>query len=232
MYYEFIKFFKLLSTFAINIISVFIPAIIYGAVIKTDPSAVNTALFYAVSYLILFAFLRIFLDLIFKKWLLRYQKLFIIIRIITVILYFFSVSLIEVNFIAGIVLAALFHAFSLTFTLVPENSLYATMKKDDSNYGRVKIYENIGNIIGIISGGLILQYLDQSFLLIFVLIIYSGGAIPLFIKDIKEIKRVGLVVKPSNEIIKEDNAVLQNIENEQQKLGPKFILCFWWLYFL
>ena len=98
------------------------------------------------------------------------------------------------------------------------------MKKDDSNYGRVKIYENIGNIIGIISGGLILQYLDQSFLLMFVLIIYSGGAIPLFIKDIKQIKRVGLVVKPSNEIIKEDS-VLQNVEHEQKKSKTRIFLC-------
>lgn len=215
MQFRLLNFHKMMANFAVNLIGVFIPLIIYQTT-----GSLRFALFYLIANYIS-RFLSITL---FKKQIQKYPQLFLLIRMVPMILYTASIPFLDVNFWATFVVVALFGGMSDGFAVVSNEVIlnYSTINKSSKSFGITRFFEQLGIIVSVLLGGLILYNFSTSVLIAISISFYLISVFPLVIYYIKFRKEKGF----NEEAVPYDHTKYNNQENyhNKTKLASKKIL--------
>lgn len=225
MQLKLLNFHKMLANFSTSLIGSFIPLIIYKQ---------TQSLTWAVAYLIGLYATNIILNMCFKKLYVKYPQLFLLLRALPILAYSLAILLIDVNFIWGLILVMFFFAMNNSFRSNSNEIIlnYSTVnQKDSKGLGITRAFEQFGNIIALIMGGLFLDYLDTYILIILALSIYLISCVPLLVYYIKSKKEKGFNAESIS------NAYLALSENPDKsakgkKLANRIIMQYSFVYFL
>ena len=139
-------------------------------------------------YLISFSLFVILFMLIFKKLIQKYGVICIMIHFIPIIITEALLSFLEIN-IMNIIISSCLMGLAQALYSIPLNLIF-TFGDKKTNVAKFMIATNIGKLIFTLASGLILSYIENSFLILSIISssFYIICAIPLFFsyKDLKE----------------------------------------------
>lgn len=207
MQYKLLNYYNLTSNFATNLVSAFIPLIVY----KSSGSLMLAVLYILCQNLVKFASNQIF-----KKAFLKYPQLFLILRIIPLTLYNVFLILMDNMFVLSLIMVTLCYGINVSFKLTT-NIVFnysSNIKKTNSQLIVTRMMEYLSLIISSIAGGLFLDF-NQNVLIIISLSLYFVSALPLFIYFIVHKKEMGF----NKDYI--STAVLSFKDNEEKSLQTK-----------
>lgn len=225
MQLKLLNFHKMLANFSTSLVGGFIPLIIYK----------NTqSLFWALFYLFAMYAINFIINQIFRKQFVKRPQLFLVLRAIPILIYSLSVLLINVNFVLGVILVAVFYAMNLSFkgnsTEIILN--YSVSQNTDSkSFGLTRVFEQLGTIVAQITGGLFLDYLNTYVLIALAIGIYLISCVPLLIYYINSRKQKGFNTEMTS------NALVQFAQNPDKtakgkKVSGKILLQYGIVYYL
>lgn len=225
MQYKMLNFYRLLANFATSLIGAFVPMIVY---------MYTKNLFIAFLPIIAQNFLVVVFNMLFKKLLHKYPQIFLLLRIIPLFLYQIFIILLNSNTILGIVGISVFSAISYCFKNIPGEIVfnYATSKNQQTTkaLGISNVMSQAGYVLAGVLGGVVLDHVSSTVLVIISMSLYCIASIPLFIFYIKNRKQKYF----NHENI--SNAYLylehQDTTNKGKKLVKKFKLRYAIVYFL
>lgn len=173
--------YKIISRFALSLVGSFVPLIIYK---------ITGVLNYAFLYIIAYFSLQILIGLCFKKLYAKYPQIFVVLRIIPIVLSLVAVYLMGYNFWIGVIMAAVFFAMSNSFQVVPLEAIYnySSLDKGTSSLGITRLFERLGNVLGVFLGGIILDNISTLWAIVISIALYSLACVPLIIYYIKNKK--------------------------------------------
>ena len=122
-----LNFYKLLSNVATNLVGAFIPLI----VLQATGSVALAALLYCTMYLI-----RMLCCVAFKRQYEKYPQLVLMIRVVSVVLYSFSIILIDSNLWLGVIGATIFYGIDMSIKTVPREILFNYASAEESSGGK------------------------------------------------------------------------------------------------
>lgn len=168
---------KFMANFSTKLVGGFVPVIVY----KYTGNMMLAVLTLVIQYLVSFIF-----NLIFKNALIKKPQVFLMLRIIPIAIYEILLLFIEANPIWCVVGIGLAYSCSYTFKYIPNEVLFAYINASKkSGTGRslaiTKLIEQFAIIIGILLGGVALDYIDMKILIAISLALYFIGALPLLI---------------------------------------------------
>lgn len=225
MQLKLLNFHKMLANFSTSLVGGFIPLIIYR---QTE------SLLLSVGYLFVMYLVDFLFNLLFRKQYEKRPQLFLLLRAIPILGYSLAVILIDVNFVWGIILVTIFYAANLSIkgnsNEIILNYSVSTNEKSGS-LGLTRVFEQIGNIIAVVAGGLFLDYLETYVLIIIAMSIYLISCIPLLIYYIRSRKTKGF----NSEMV--SNAVISFAQNEDKtkrgkQLSKAVLFRYGFVYFL
>lgn len=172
MQFKLLNFHKMLANFAVNIIAVFVPLILY-----TYTGNIMMSLL----YLLLQYSLRITFVTLFRKQMERRPQLFLLIRIVPMFCYAASLLLLDVNLWIAVVCLLLFSGMSDAISGFSNEIIlnYSSLNRGGRSFGLTRLFEQLGIIASVLAGGLFLDYLDKSVVIIMSITIYAISIIPL-----------------------------------------------------
>lgn len=201
MQLKLLNFHKMLANFSTSLVGGFIPLIIYRQ---------TSSVFWAMFYLFAMYILYFIFNQIFRKQYIKRPQLFLVLRAIPILIYSLAVLLIDVNFILGVILVAVFYAANLSFrgnaTEIILN--YSVSQNTDSkSFGLTRVFEQIGTIVAMVAGGLFLDYLPTYILIVIAISIYIISTVPLLMYYISARKQKGFNTEMTS------NALVQFAQN-------------------
>ncbi len=141
MQLKLLNFHKMLANFSTSLVGGFIPLIIYK----------NTgSLFWALFYLFAMYIINYIFNQVFRKQFIKRPQLFLVLRAIPILIYSLAVLLIDVSFIWGVIIVAVFYALNMSFkgnsTEIILN--YSVSQNTNSkSLGLTRVFEQMGTII-------------------------------------------------------------------------------------
>ena len=172
MQFKLLNFHKMLSNFAVNIIGVFIPLILFtytGNVV------------FSLLYLVLQYTLRIVFTTIFRKAIEKRPQLFLLLRVVPMLIYASSVFLLDYNIWLAISLVLVFGGISDAWSNFSNEVIlnYSSLNKSTKSFGLTRAIEQIGVIASVIMGGLFLDNVGTEIVVMLSIGIYLISVIPL-----------------------------------------------------
>lgn len=171
-----LNFNRIMANISTKLVGGFIPLIVYNNVSshKLELAVLTIVLEYLLSFV--FAF-------ILKPMLIRKPQLFLFLRIIPIIVYEILLMYVASNPIACVIGIGVAYSLSYAFKYIPTEVLFAYVNATKKvGTGRqlaiTKILEQLSIIMGVILGGLFLDYLDMRVMIIVSITLYLIGAIP------------------------------------------------------
>lgn len=169
-----LNFYKLLSNVATNLVGAFIPLI----VLQATGSVALAALLYCSMFLI-----RIVCSFIFKTQYEKYPQIVLMFRVVTVVLYSFSIILIDSNLWLGVAGATIFYGIDMSLKTVPREILFNYAAANESvggksSLGFSRLMEQVGVLLALIVGGVMLDF-NKKLIIIISVVIYMIAVIPL-----------------------------------------------------
>lgn len=225
MQLKLLNFHKMLANFSTSLVGGFIPLIIYK----------NTqSLFWALFYLFAMYIINFTFNQIFRKQFIKRPQLFLVLRAIPILIYSFAVLLIDVSFVWGVVLVAIFYAANISFRSNSTEIIlnYSVSQNTDSkSFGLTRVFEQLGTIVAQIAGGLFLDYLNTYVLIALAIGIYLISCIPLLIYYINAHKQKGFNTEMTS------NALVQFAQNPDktekgEKVSNKILFQYGLVYYL
>lgn len=177
------KFYKALSSFSINLISAFVPLIIYQS---TDNNIYLALLFVACQKILTLVFKAIL-----KPHIEAAPEIFLILRTIPIILFQICMVFIDYNLLVFSILMCILNALNFTMKEHPSDCLqnYSSSSSSfSSSSGIVRLLEYASYALSAVLGGLFLDYLPDFVLVILSLSLYLISILPMFIIYIKNRK--------------------------------------------
>ncbi len=213
MQLKLLNFYKMLANIANNLVGAFVPLIVY----KATGSLVDVALFLFVRVIF-----RLISDITLKNFIQSKPEIFLIIRFFTVAIYCFSLTIISSNIILGCLLVALFYGLDNSIKTLANETLFnyaSSARADSSNIGLTRLFEELGVLLGVFVGGLLLD-VDQLVVYILATIMYFVSILPLFVYYIKNKKNPAF----NKELV--SNATTKLTENNtiDNKKSVKYII--------
>lgn len=171
-----LNFNRIMANISTKLVGGFIPLIVYKFVETNKMELALTTLI--LEYLLSFVF-----NLIFKKVLIRKPQLFLFLRIIPIVVYQILLLYVAENPLLCVIGIGIAYSFSYTFKYIPTEVLFAYVNaKKKIGTGKQlaisKTLEQLSIIIGIIIGGVFLDYLDMRIMIIVSITLYAIGALP------------------------------------------------------
>ena len=210
MQLKLLNFHKMLATFATSLVGGFVPLMIYKQ---------TGNITHAIIYLLGLYFVNFLLNKIFKRLIIRFPQIFLMLRSISILGLSLSIWLIETNWLAGAILVAFFYALDNCFKNNSNEIIlnYSTGSgSDGKSLGLTRFFEQLGKIVSLILGGLFLDYLELYILIIIALAIYFISCIPLLIYYVKSRKQKGFNTESTS------NAQISfNERSDRTKQGKK-----------
>ena len=223
MQFKLLNFHKLIGNFATSLVGTFIPLIIYK---------VTGSLRWAVLFLLGQGLLRLISNHVFKKLVIKYPQVCIMIRAIPLLIYNIALIFLEDFIIAGIIIVTISYSISNSLKNNATGILlnYSTPKKTAKHITSTRIIEASSAIIACVSGGLFMDW-NQTVLIIFSMALYLISALPLFIYFIKNRKeKVFNKDFTSNAAISYDKT--PELKQKRKKIVRGFIFQFFMFYTL
>ena len=224
MQFKLLNFHKIIARVAANLISCFIPLIVYDA----TGSIVYALLSIAGAKLSWFIF-----DIFFKKLYYKYPQIFLLLRTIPFVLLAVSIWLLDYNFIIAIIGIIIFYGMSDAFRFVPSECVFNYNSGADTGKSNAttRLFEQIGTLLGVIVGGFLLSYISKLLTIILAVVLYLISVIPLVIYYIYHRKDKYL----NSEMV--SNVVLSNEKNKiksqiQNKITIKVLLRYFLVYLM
>lgn len=224
MQFKLLNFHKIIARIAANLISCFIPLIVYDA----TGSIVYALLSIAGAKLSWFIF-----DMLFKKLYYKYPQIFLLLRTIPFVLLAVSIWLLDYNFIIAIIGIIIFYGMSDAFRFVPSECVFNYNSGSDTGKSNAttRLFEQIGTLLGVIVGGFLLSYISKLLNIILAVVLYLISVIPLVIYYIYHRKDKYL----NSEMV--SNVVLSNEKNKiksqiQNKITIKVLLRYFLVYLM
>lgn len=224
MQFKLLNFHKIIARVAANLISCFIPLIVYDA----TGSIVYALLSTAGAKLSWFIF-----DILFKKWYYKYPQIFLLLRTIPFVMLSVSIWLLDYNFIVAIIGIIIFYGLSDSFRFVPSECVFNYNSGSDTGKSNAttRLFEQIGTLAGVIVGGFLLSYISTLITIILAVVLYLISVIPLVIYYIhhRKDKYLNSELVSNVVIINEKNKIKSQI---QKKLTLKVLFRYFLVYLL
>ena len=223
MQFKLLNFHKLIGNFATSLVGTFIPLIIYK---------VTGSLRWAVLFLLGQGLLRLISNHVFKKLVIKYPQVCIMIRAIPLLIYNIALIFLEDFIIAGIIIVTISYSISNSLKNNATGILlnYSTPKKTAKNITSTRIIEASSAIIACVSGGLFMDW-NQTVLIVFSMALDLISALPLFVYFIKNRKeKVFNKDFTSNAAISYDKT--PELKQKRKKIVRGFIFQFFMFYTL
>ncbi|MBE5757513.1 MAG: MFS transporter [Clostridiales bacterium] len=184
MEFKLLNFNRFMANFSTKLVGGFIAVIVYNYTQNLTLSLLTVVIQY------LFGF---FFSLIFKNLLIKKPQLFLFLRIIPIFVYELLLLFVDANPLWCVIGIGLAFSLSYTFKNIPNEVLFSYVNATrKSGTGRMlalsKVVDQGAIIVGLLIGGLILDYLPMQVLIIISLTLYLVGALPLFIFYMKHRK--------------------------------------------
>lgn len=171
------NFNRFMSNFSTKLVGGFIPVIVYNYTGSMQMAMLTLCIQY---------FLSFFFDLILEKWLIKYPQLFLFLRLIPIVIYEVLLLFVAKYPLACVIGIGVAFSCSYTFKHIPKEVLFAYVnapkeRGTGTSLARGKLIGQLALICGTILGGVALDYLDTSVLVITSISLYFIGAVPLMI---------------------------------------------------
>jgi len=191
MQFKLLQFYRCVSTFAASLLINFIPLIIYEYAILEYSKSISITL--AFGFLTTCHFLTALFSWLLRKQLFSKPQVFLCLRIIPMIAMLVSVAFLYTNSIWIILLVAISSAFNFVFSVIPQEAIYnfVSVDKNSKALGFTRFMTQVGYILSGIVGGLFLDKINETFVVIVSLCLYCISALPLLIFYIKNRKTEG-----------------------------------------
>ncbi len=179
MQYKLLQFYKVLSNFSTNLISGFIPLIVYK-------STQNVIL--AVGSLVLGYLATIGCNFLLRKALYKYPELCLCLRILPIVGMQVVLLFINVSPILMIIVFSIFYGLNYTLKTVPCEVIYSYSvppNTSSTKLGLTRVFEQTGFVLSAIVGGLFLDNIPTLYVVIISLTLYLIASLPLMIYYIK-----------------------------------------------
>ncbi|MBE5738242.1 MAG: MFS transporter [Clostridiales bacterium] len=173
---------RFMSNFSTKLVGGFVPVIVYNYV---ETNKMQMALLtLAIQYLLSFI-----LDLILEKQLIRKPQLFTFLRVIPIIIYEILLLFVGEYPVACVLGIGIAFSCSYTFKHIPKEALFAYVnapreRGTGKHLAKTKLVGQMALIIGTILGGVALDYLNMTILIVISIALYLVGALPLIIYHI------------------------------------------------
>ena len=219
-----LNFHKMLANFANNLVGAFIPLIIYQA---------TGNLIYSISYCVGYNTFRLMITLIIRPLYNKYPQLLLLIRIIPITIGNLFIFVIDKNLLLGVIGVTLFLSTDSAINNLSKEIIFnyssLTKKDSDNSIGITRLFEQIGIIVALVTGGFLLDF-NKTIVLVLSLSIYATSVIPLVMYYIKS-KNQKTFNKDAT-----SNAILSREKNnitaqESRKLTKKLLLTYGIVYF-
>ena len=183
MQFKLLQFYKVLSNFSTSLISAFVPLLIYQETGK---------LYLSVLCLLLQSVANILFTLLLKKWLYEKPQICLMLRIVPIILFqVLLVFLAEIP-VWAVIGCGIFTGLNYTLKYIPSDIIFAYATPPDASTKTLalsRLSEEVGYVLAGVLGGLFLDYIDYTILIIISLGLYFFGSLPLVIYYIKNRKQ-------------------------------------------
>lgn len=177
-----VNFNRFMSNFSTKLVGGFVPVIVYNYVEtnKMQMALLTLAIQYLLSYI---------LDLILEKQLIKKPQLFTFLRIIPIIIYEILLLFVGQYPLACVFGIGIAFSCSYTFKHIPKEALFAYVnapreRGTGKHLAKTKLMGQMALIVGTILGGVALDYLDMTILVVISIALYFVGAIPLIIYNL------------------------------------------------
>ena len=174
---KFLTLNKFMANFSTKLVGGFVPVIVYKYTGNMTLAILTLVIQYLVSFL---------LNIVFKNQLIKRPQVFLCLRIIPIAIYEILLLFVNANPILCVIGIGLAYSCSYTFKYIPNEVLFAYINASKkTGTGRqlaiVKLIEQFALIIGVLLGGVALDFIDMKYLIIISLGLYLIGSLPLLI---------------------------------------------------
>lgn len=162
----------MLSNFAVSIIGVFVPLILF---------TYTGNMLYSLGFLFMQGVLRIVFVALFKKHIEKRPQLFLLLRVFPMLLYACSVFLLDVNIWLGIAVVLLFGCLSDAWSTFSNEVIlnYSSLNRAGKSLGFTRVVENVGIIASVVAGGLFLDHVGTWIVIVLSIGLYLISVVPL-----------------------------------------------------
>ena len=224
MQLKLLNFHKMLANFATSLVGGFVPLMLYKA---------TGNITYSIIYLIGLFIANLTFCKIFQRLIVKYPQIFLLLRSVSILGLSLSILLIDISWLWGAVLVALFYALDNTFKNNSTEIIlnYSTGEGTGKGLGITRLFEQLGKIVSLVLGGLFLDYLQLYILIIIAITIYLISCVPLLIYYIKSKNQKGFNTESTS------NAQIyfkeRSVRNSQgKKVANSLIWQYGFVYFL
>ena len=181
-----LNFNRIMANISTKLVGGFIPLIVYNNVSSNKLAfAILTII---IEYLLSFVFAYILKPMLIKK-----PQLFLFLRIIPIIAYEILLLFVNRNPLLCVIGIGVSYSLSYAFKYIPTEVLFAYVNAQKKvgtgkQLAISKILEQLSIILGVILGGVFLDYLDMKIMIIVSIVLYAIGALPQLIYYIVHLK--------------------------------------------
>ena len=216
MQFKLLQIYRCVSSFATSLIANFVPLIIYQYAIVKWSKAFSISL--AFGYLIVCYLLITIFSWILKKALYSKPQVFLCLRIIPIVAMLIFVAFLYTNSIIIMLCVAVSNAFNVVFSSIPQEAIYnfVSVDKNSKALGITRAFTQAGYILASIFGGLFLDKINETFVVIISLTLYVASSLPLLIYYIKNRKTKGFNTESIATIVQslESDAKTQKVRKQ------------------
>lgn len=220
-----LNFHKILANISTNLVGAFIPLIVL--------QATNNVGFAVLAYIMMYV-VRFIFNYILKKYYEKYPQIILLLRIIPMVCYSIFIILIDTNLWVGIFGAVFFYGVNNSFKCLPNEIVYnyASSEKSEgkSPLGFSRLLEQVGVLVALIVGGVMLDF-NKTLIVVISVVIYLISVIPLVIYYIRSHNE-----KTFNKDSISNAQMLYNkkpeLKNNATKISKKILLMYALTYFV
>lgn len=223
MQLKLLNLYRVAAKIATNIVGAFIALIIYQS---------TGSFAWAFTYVAAFNLFKIFLHKLLRKACQRKPQLMLLLKTIPMLLYSFSVLLLDTQFkVLGIFLVLIFKGLSDTLVMAVEFIYsYNSDDKSSTSTGFTRLMDILGAVIAILVGGLLLDNIDTWIVIVLSCVIYVIGVIPLCIFALKQRGNKAFNQEATSNAIESYNT--NDLKRHQHKFISKRVLSRYFLAYI
>ena len=178
MQFKLLNFHKMLANFAVNIIGVFVPLIVYSY---------TGSITFALIYLLCQYTVRFVATTLLRTQIEKRPQLFLLLRIAPILIYASMLLVIDTHLWVAVVGLCVFGGLSDSFNSFSNEVIlnYSSLNRGGKSFGLTRMFEQLGVILSVILGGFFLDNLDKSVVVFISISIYLVSVVPLLAYYIK-----------------------------------------------
>lgn len=185
-----LNFNRIMANFSTKLVGGFIPMIVYKMVSthKLELALLTIIIQYFLSFLF---------GQIMKPLLIRKPQLFLFLRVVPIVIYEILLLYISNNPLICVIGIGVAYSFSYAFKYIPQEVLFAYINArrkvgTGKQIAITKTLDQLAIILGVIIGGLALDYIDMKVIIICSIMLYIIGALPQLIYYFINLKKVNV----------------------------------------